>query len=139
MAAFEDEIRYIEIFESLIKKYDISLLLVWTDVLHKEKALVRAAQNREIPVLQLLHGGLQGRSHGHYESKIYADKITNMSPVSRDIFSFFGVDDDKMAVTGRLEFDNLSTGVEKKEDSLYKRYTEIEKKTIVVIVTTTVF
>ncbi len=106
---FIEEIIYIEVFENLIKNNDIALVLVWTDVQFKEKTLTRAAQAKDIPVLQLLHGGIQGYGHDHMERKIYADKkMANLSPVSKDVFSFYGVDDSKMEVTGRIEFDKVS-------------------------------
>ncbi|MDP1808875.1 MAG: CDP-glycerol glycerophosphotransferase family protein [Actinomycetota bacterium] len=105
MGQFAEEIFLVEVLRNLFNKRDVSLLLVWTDVIRYTKTATRAAQARKIPVLQLLHGGWQSRFIGHFENQIYADKIANMAPFSKDFFEFYQRDTSKCVVTGRVEFD----------------------------------
>lgn len=102
---FSEEVFLIEVFRNLQKQFDISLVLVWTDVLRQLKAFTFAAQAANIPVLQLLHGGFNNYFVGHYENQIYSDKLANIADYSKDFFHFYGRDTGKCVPTGRIEFD----------------------------------
>lgn len=139
LSQFAEEIFLMEVFRRLFDQRDISLVIVWTDVLRYTKTLTRAAQTKGIPVLQLLHGSMTSRMIGHYENDIFADKIANMSPYNKDVYEFYGRDISKCVVTGSMELDYTASASPISRDEACGKLGLDPKKPVLVFGTTWVF
>lgn len=139
LSQFAEEVFLMDAFRRLFDQRDVSLVIVWTDVLRYTKTLTRAAQGRGIPVLQLLHGVMTGRMIGHYENDIFADKIANMSPYNKEVYEFYGRDIGKCVVTGSIELDYTASASTASRDEACEKLGLDPKKPVVAFGTTWAF
>jgi 2-polyprenyl-3-methyl-5-hydroxy-6-metoxy-1,4-benzoquinol methylase len=99
----------IEAFKNLYLQKNLSLVLVWTDVIHDIKAITYIAHKYNVRVLQLMHGAFGTMKVGNFESEIYSDKV---AAFGSHRIEYFGeqVSRDSVILTGDPDKDKFFDG-----------------------------
>ncbi len=98
----------VEAFQSIADREDLRLVIVREDPAHPGKAVVRAAQQRGIPTLYLMHAISFGRLA---RTDIFADRVAMFGEFMREWYGQFSVPVEKMAITGNPVWDGYREAV----------------------------
>jgi glycosyltransferase involved in cell wall biosynthesis len=104
-----NQVAAVEIFEAVIRQYDLRALVLGCDNNHVQRVLVDLARRRGIPSLQLAHGiyaPVRPRLAGEM-STVYASRVAAFGARARDVLVGLGNAAERIVLTGAPLWDEL--------------------------------
>jgi glycosyltransferase involved in cell wall biosynthesis len=104
-----NQVAALEIFEAVIRQYDLRALVLGCDNNHVERVLVEQARRRGIPSLQLAHGiyaPVRPRLAGEM-STVYAGRVAAFGARAKDVLVGLGNAPERIVLTGAPLWDEL--------------------------------
>jgi hypothetical protein len=102
---FEDLIKYVEVMKFMINHEKVNIVVSWNDVLKFEKTVALVCRDLKIPTIVIQHG-VTGHHIGYVP--VTSDKMAVWGDIAKNWFINYGVDPDKLVITGNPRFDSLS-------------------------------